>query len=217
MNDNAAERYLLGELTESEADAFEAHVFECHLCAADVRDGSMMMKAGRQFVREERDERDRREKEKENERRITVRRSLAAAAMLVIGIALYFMIPSPPDNLKHPPVSRDFQLYLGDARRGGVADEKVIPAGYDRALLNVDVASPIPYPRYVLTVHDARGQQIGKSETVTAAKTEEPVPLTLLLRDLPAGSYGVVIEGVREDGKRSKVTTLSFEIRNHGP
>jgi hypothetical protein len=205
MTDEVAERYLLGELTEPEAEAFEEHFFECHLCAADVRDGSLMMKAGRKVVIDD----------KNYWKKVWL--GVAAAALLVIGIGLDVIRPPAPDDVKHPPVSRDFQLYLGDARRGGVADEKVIPAGYDRALLNVDVASPIPYPRYVLTVHDARGQQIGKSETVTAAKTEEPVPLTLLLRDLPAGSYGVVIEGVREDGKRSKVTTLSFEIRNHGP
>jgi hypothetical protein len=203
MTDEVAERYLLGELTEPEAEAFEEHFFECHLCAADVRDGSLMMKAGREFVRKE--------------RRKIVRQSLAAAALLVIGIGLYFVPRPQPDNVKHPPVVKAFHLYLGDARRGGAADDKVIPAGYDQALLNVDVASPTPYPRYVLTVRDARGQQIGKSKTVTGAETEEPVPLTLLLRDLPAGSYGVVIEGVREDGKRSKITTLSFEIRNHGP
>jgi hypothetical protein len=202
INDNAAERYLLGELTESDADAFEEHFFECHLCAADVRDGSLMMKEGRRFVIAER------------KRNKTAWLPLAAAALLVIGIGF----PALRTFMHRPqPVSKDFQLYLGDARRGGVADEKVIPAGYDRALLTVDVASPIPYPRYVLTVRDASGRQIGDTKTVTAAETEEPVPLTLLLRDLPAGSYGVVIEGVREDGKRSKVTTLSFEIRNHSP
>jgi putative zinc finger protein len=38
----AAERYLLGEMTEAERQAFEAHYFECGTCADDLRAGSLM-------------------------------------------------------------------------------------------------------------------------------------------------------------------------------
>jgi hypothetical protein len=38
----AAERYLLGEMTEAERQAFEAHYFECPTCADDLRAGSLM-------------------------------------------------------------------------------------------------------------------------------------------------------------------------------
>src|SRR5207244_3177804 len=34
----ASERYILGELNESERDAFEEHFFDCVLCAEEVRD-----------------------------------------------------------------------------------------------------------------------------------------------------------------------------------
>ena len=33
----AAERYLLGELTDAERDQFEEHFFDCSACADDVR------------------------------------------------------------------------------------------------------------------------------------------------------------------------------------
>ncbi|HET9365971.1 MAG TPA: zf-HC2 domain-containing protein [Candidatus Angelobacter sp.] len=38
-----AERYLLGELTENERDAYEAHLFDCQTCFDQV-------KAGTEFV-----------------------------------------------------------------------------------------------------------------------------------------------------------------------
>jgi hypothetical protein len=38
----ASERYLLGEMTDAERDAFEAHFFSCHECAEDIRAAAMM-------------------------------------------------------------------------------------------------------------------------------------------------------------------------------
>src|SRR3954470_23379340 len=38
----ATERYLLGEMTEAERQAFEAHYFDCEECADDLRAGSRM-------------------------------------------------------------------------------------------------------------------------------------------------------------------------------
>ncbi len=38
-----AERYLLGELSPDEAASFEAHFFECALCAEEVRQGAHLV------------------------------------------------------------------------------------------------------------------------------------------------------------------------------
>src|SRR5215472_14855904 len=35
-----AERYLLGELTDAERDAYEAHLFDCQVCFAQVKTGT---------------------------------------------------------------------------------------------------------------------------------------------------------------------------------
>jgi hypothetical protein len=40
MNDMLAERYLLGELEDSDCDAYEAHLFECNVCFAQVKAGT---------------------------------------------------------------------------------------------------------------------------------------------------------------------------------
>lgn len=44
----ACERYLLGEMTETERDAFEAHFFSCDECAEDIRAAATMREAVRQ-------------------------------------------------------------------------------------------------------------------------------------------------------------------------
>jgi hypothetical protein len=42
VSSNASERYLLGEMSEPERFAFEAHYFDCLECAADVRAGAVL-------------------------------------------------------------------------------------------------------------------------------------------------------------------------------
>ena len=42
----AAERYLLEELSDDERDAFEAHFFECAVCADSVRTGKLIAATG---------------------------------------------------------------------------------------------------------------------------------------------------------------------------
>jgi len=42
VEQNLTERYLLGELEDADATAFEAHFFECPFCAEDIRQASRM-------------------------------------------------------------------------------------------------------------------------------------------------------------------------------
>ncbi len=50
---NAAERYLLGELTVAERDEFEAHYFDCTVCASDVKSGAALIDNAREIFRTE--------------------------------------------------------------------------------------------------------------------------------------------------------------------
>jgi hypothetical protein len=45
VNSFATERYLLGEMSDVDRDAFEEHYFSCDACAQDVRTGSAMGRA----------------------------------------------------------------------------------------------------------------------------------------------------------------------------
>jgi anti-sigma factor RsiW len=49
----AVERYLLGELSPEERDAFEAHAFDCTDCAADLQAAATFLDASRAVLRED--------------------------------------------------------------------------------------------------------------------------------------------------------------------
>lgn len=42
-NGHAVERYLLGEMTEPEAEAFELHFFECTVCKEELASGALLV------------------------------------------------------------------------------------------------------------------------------------------------------------------------------
>ena len=50
---NAAERYLLDEMSEPERFAFESHYFDCEECADEVRVGSALARGVRAVCAEE--------------------------------------------------------------------------------------------------------------------------------------------------------------------
>ncbi len=50
----AVERYLLGEFEPGEQAAFEAHFFDCPVCAEEIRTGVIFFENGKAVVREER-------------------------------------------------------------------------------------------------------------------------------------------------------------------
>src|SRR5205807_9315060 len=48
IKNNTAERYLLGELTEMEMEAYEEHFFSCTACAQEVKLGSQFIEDARE-------------------------------------------------------------------------------------------------------------------------------------------------------------------------
>jgi anti-sigma factor RsiW len=50
---HAVERYLLGELSAAERDAFEAHAFDCLVCTEDLKAAAIFLDTSRSLLREE--------------------------------------------------------------------------------------------------------------------------------------------------------------------
>jgi hypothetical protein len=53
VQQQAGERYLLGELSAAESDQFEAHYFSCSECAVDLETGSLLIENARAVFKEE--------------------------------------------------------------------------------------------------------------------------------------------------------------------
>src|SRR2546423_14363158 len=81
----ATERYLLGELSDQERDAFEEHYFDCALCADDVRSGTAFVSGLRSSGRTHGNEFLRRQAARKR-RNFTVPLA-AAASILAVSLA----------------------------------------------------------------------------------------------------------------------------------
>lgn len=207
---NATERYLLGELSAAETDAFEEHYFDCTLCADDVRSGTQLIDGGRQLVREPGAKKD------APVVSIDAHRAkrfgwlpLAAAAVLVVGIGLPMMMrPGRDGGGASFEVGREHSLLLSGTRGGDVG---VITLSDDQpAVLYVDVPPEPAYPRYEALLAGPDGKAIAARE-VSPEQAKDPLPL--VLRGLAAGRYELVIEGADPAGKRNEVATYRFTVR----
>lgn len=186
----AAERYMLGQMTDAEREIFEEHYFNCRFCAEAINEIDLISRAARQQPKPQHDRK---------WRPMTVA-PWAVAASLAGVLALRPIITRPPV----PQLAE--VLYATDApltseRRAGAAPTK-LPAGR-RIIQYLEIAHDPQYTQYRWDLRANEGKSL-VSDALTPEETNEPIPL--LLGPLPAGSYELVIEGVRKDGNRSPIT-----------
>jgi len=195
----AVERYLLGELNPDERREFEEHAFTCDECAGAIDTGIAFLDNGRALV--------------EGKRRFDWRRrimtwvpsSVAAALAVVVGLIISRPPPQPPQG----PAIQVVSMYDADQARG-TADQHP-PAGKPWIFV-ANIPSEKTYPSYRCELRDTSGH-VCASLNVTEEQAKQTIPM--LLSPLPAGSYVLSIEGVREDGNRTQVD--SYPVNVQGP
>lgn len=201
----ATERYLLEEMPEAERDQFEEHFFSCMECAAEVKAGARMMAAGRAVVREHVTPVVVPFKKKTSWQQWfpqTAAASVLAASMGWFGASAYLTRPVIT-------IAEVIQVNAETELERGPADvQQAIVVGED-AILNFQIPTDDGAPSYVYTVRDAGGKTLfTRTKSLEEASTKA---VSLSLRGLPRGSYLVVMEGVREDGKRFPVTSIKVQ------
>jgi hypothetical protein len=195
-----AESYLLGDLSDTEADAFEMHYFDCRLCADTVRAGTAMFAAGREVVKSD------------GPRVIPFpprwfpAQAVAAVFAAVIGIQSFIIWRPQPlvQVITVGPV-------LSGTMRAAESIEKVPFEGDLPTSVVLEIPPDRAYPNYRIEVRDSSGKVL-KVVHATAKEAHGERGYSLLLRPLPAGRYAVVVEGVQEDGNRFPVITLGFVV-----
>ncbi len=198
----AVERYLLGELTPDERREFEEHAFACDECAGAIDTGIAFLDNGRELV--------------EGKRRFDWRRrivtwvspAIAAALAIVVGMQSFITIPALQRATSIPAI-QVVSMYDTDQARGTA--DKHPPAGKPWILV-VNIPSEKTYPSYRCELRDTSGH-VRASLNVTEEQARQTIPM--LLSPLPAGSYVLSIEGVREDGNRTQVD--SYPVNVQGP
>ncbi|HEX8170053.1 MAG TPA: zf-HC2 domain-containing protein [Thermoanaerobaculia bacterium] len=201
--DDVPERYLLGELSAEDAEAYEAHAFECEECAAVLRAGARLMDGGRRVAAERRNV-----VSIDAPRRRTMRWMWLAPVAAALAVAV-LLIPRGASRLTTAEFGRASDTLLTGEMRGP-EDAPVVHVSDDAATeLQFDIPADPQYVRYDAALHGPRGDVVGQ-RTITPQEAQSSIPL--LLRALPAGSYVLTVAGVRKDGNRTALVSRRFNV-----
>jgi len=204
---HAIDRYLLGELTAAEADAFEEHYFDCAECAEELRSGMQFMDGGRKVAREASapaiapvvpiSE--------HRSRRMTWIPA-AAAAVLVLAIGTPLLMKQRAAGAPSFEIASQHSFLLSESRSAGT-----VPTlnGNAPIVLWADVPSEPTYSRYEARLQQPDGKVLALP--FTPDPNGEATPLTV--RGLSAGSHELVIVGTDPAGQHAEIARHRFIVR----
>ncbi len=191
------EKYLLGELADTERDAYEEHFFGCAECAEDVQAGAAFIDGARPEVAP-----------RPLPTPITARGPLgrlfwpmpmgaAAALVLGLGIASYQATVVVPELRRELRASDALQaapsFFLSIAR----AEPQVVtvPAAGRRAAFTLSRSSERAYPYYRCAVRDA-SDRVVLSSVVPGPTAGDELQIVVPTSNLAPGAYALVLDGL---------------------
>jgi methionine-rich copper-binding protein CopC len=206
VSKQAAERYLLAELSQEEREAFEGHYFDCPACFEQV-------KMGMDFLHHTRDVLD-----PEPEKGWLARalgdlcRPAPAfvSAMLVFAIGTGAYQHATIAGLKAPRLEASYML-TGQAK-GGVS-AKVVSVSRKAALsLKVEFLRKPEFASYQAQIVAPSGA-VKTTLAVSAAATDDSLTVSLPADALDAGVYSVVVYGLSSDGTKTEAGGGAFDLQ----
>jgi hypothetical protein len=223
VNDQSAERYLLGEMSDFEVEEFEHHYFECVECALAVEAGEVFVANARAMLAETEAEAVRKKDAPEAPRQTFWGAFAAwwarpatmfpAVASLALGaLCLYqgaVVIPGLRQSLGEARVLPAFTL-VGASR--GEVPQITLSSGTPSFAVSVDIPPGVDFSRYLCYL------SVG-GRTVFELNAGPPAggqPITILVpaKDLQAGPYELGIYGADSSGhKRDRVSTFAFALK----
>jgi anti-sigma factor RsiW len=196
----AAERYLLGEFTPDEREAFEEHFFECVECADDVRAGSALRANARAVFRDARDPIGA-ETEGLGWRDLFTWRpalvSLAANAILVIGLsAVLWQATGLRARLDDANAPRFYPSFgLAQSSRG--ARELDLPAGSRFFGATFDLLPGQEFDSFAYQIQDDSGTAVAQGSARAPANAGPERTLSVPVSMLKPGRYLFVLSGIK--------------------
>ncbi len=192
----AAARYLLGELSEDEKNAFEEHFFGCPRCAEEVKDGSTLIETLRA---------ERRHAQPVVDRTLTSW-WLAAAAAVAVGFLAYQNFTLR--RAASPRVLPSYSL-LTIGTRG--MSETVIEHASSPFAMYVDIPAEPPYPKYRIDIRNTAGSSRARFD-VSAEEGKNTVTLYVPGHTLEPGTYTLLIFGLNEQ-RESEIARSRLVVR----
>ena len=204
VSKQAAERYLLAELSQEEREAFEGHYFDCVDCFEQV-------KLGAEFLRHTRHVLDP-EPEKGwlaralGDLRRPVPAFVSATLVLAIGVGTYQHVQLV--DARQPRAEASF--FLPGTVKG--LEKPISVSRRSRLSLSVDFKPASDFTAYRAQILSESGK-MEYALPLTPRPDEYSVTLGLPAAALEAGKYSVVVQGVKSDGSAVEVGNGTFELQ----
>jgi hypothetical protein len=220
----AAERYLLDELTEDARGEFEEHLFDCQECAVDLRAGSMFVSEAKTllpWIADKTAAEDAAPK-KTSSWMFWMRPAFAMPAFAVLlGVVVFqnaVTFPGLREAAKQPRLEE--LTRLRPATRGTTHQTLTVDRTHGAAVL-VDApleADGTAAVSDAIELKDAQGKSIWtttmQAGTMPAgqAAADEEISLTIPAAKLGSGSYTLDVTGVGPENKRTSTEEYLFDI-----
>jgi len=211
--EDAAERYLLGQMSESDRDTYEQHFFQCVECAEEVKATARFIDSCKSVLTDPSVGAGL--SSSRPARRIWFAPStaaiLAGALAATLALVVYQNVVTIPrlTNATAPRALASVSLAASNSRGTGLTIAVPRQQPY---LIYVDIP-PGSYDTYDLTFVAKDGRSV-KTETISAALTHEAVPIMMSAGRLSPGDYTLVVSGrPRGAGESVEVARFSFTLR----
>lgn len=207
LQSEACEKYLLGELTLAQRDAYEEHYFSCAECAAQLRSAAEFLGASRELFAVS--PVPRAAVKAEQTRSFSWLRpvfALPAFALLLLVIGYQNLVTIPQyQKASTSRVLSMHSLILADTR-GEESLHFTVAAGEPFGLY-LDIPADAVHSRYVLRLEDPSGNSsLLRSVSSEQAKNTQVVVVNPVKR---AGKYTLVVSGVTDDTAKASTNELA--------
>ena len=195
-----AERYLLGELTGEPRESFEEHLFDCPLCAADVKAGVTFLQAARvQLSAAPAAKRAAGPGRMARLLRPAWLVPALAASLLTVAYQSAVVLPAMRQQLAQAdsPAIMNNLVLTGGATRGGGLPQITAPAN-GSFLVSLDIPSQSTYSAYVCSLYSPTGALVWQG-SVTPQQANDTVLIRIPSAVTQAGENGLLVQGKRAD------------------
>jgi hypothetical protein len=206
--DLMAEKYLLGELTESERETYEDHLFSCQACFEQVKAGTELVSHLRQIGTEAPPS----GPGFMSRFMANVSQPVTATvfALLICVSILGVYQRRTINGLRQSQVAPSFFLSDG-ARAGGIKTIAVSPNV--RFNLTIQLLQPGNFSSYEGRILAESGQ-LKSSIPFSAEQTKDTIHFSLDSGVIKPGTYRLVINGLAPDGQKTEITQYSFQVES---
>ncbi len=221
----AAEKYVLGELTPEIRDEYEEHYFDCEDCTADLKAASAFVGIGKQIFTEEAarqaPEVRKRERGGFSSWFAWLRPAIAVPVMAaLVAVIVYQDVTSVPARVSHEGAT-EAQAYratyrIQGATRGGSEPTKVMVNAQEAFGVDFDFTPSQTLANYEGRLTDANGNAVMKFQ-LAGNLTNQEVHLGIPAGIVKSGLYTLVINGGDTSTKGDRgmeVQRLSFAVES---